>query len=122
MLRREAPRNDKPPVIASRTSEIRPRDVSIYEINAEVVKAITLLEEQLSYSYSCQDAETKWIIENNIPSQIGGGLLTQAKKEVIIENLNDVYIEYREAFSEVIPRLELVLSKLPKDDIIFSLQ
>ena len=102
--------------------EVTMRDIYTDEITQEVNEAKMLLEQQVSYSYSHQDAETKWIIENKIPSQIGGGFLTQAKKEVIIENLNDIYIEYREELSRVITRLELVLSKLPKDNIIFSLE
>lgn len=102
--------------------EATKRDVYTGEVLQEVNEAKTLLEQQVSYSYSHQDAEAEWILENPISSRIGSGLMTQAKKEIIIENISDVYIDYREALLKVITRLELVQSRLPQDDVIFSLQ
>ena len=95
--------------------EIKPRDVSVYEINAEVVKAISLLEAQVPYSYSCQEDFIKWVRE--IPTAE-----IQRHVESVITDVMEFYDEYREGLSRVITKLELIQSRLPKDDIIFSLQ
>ncbi len=95
--------------------ETKPRDVSVYEINAEVVKAIILLEKQVSYSYSCQEDCIEWVRE--IPTAE-----IQRHAEYVITDVMEFYDEYREELSRVITKLQLIQSRLPKDDIIFSIQ
>ncbi|GEM_PF-5287390 len=95
--------------------ETKPRDVSVYEINAEVVKAISLLEKQVPYSYTCQEDFIKWVRE------IGTAEI-QRHAENVITDIMEFYDEYREELSRVITKLELIQSRLPKDDIIFSLE
>ncbi len=97
------------------SDETKPRDVSIYEINAEVVKAISLLENQVSYSYTCQEDCIEWVRE------IGTAEIQQ-HAESVITDIMEFYDEYREELSKVITKLELIQSRLPKDDVIFSLE
>lgn len=93
--------------------EIRERDVSTDEITLEVDQAIILLEQQVSYSYSWQESDIEWARESTNP---------EINRESTFLDIIESYDEYREELSKVITKLELVLSKLPKDNVIFSLQ
>jgi hypothetical protein len=92
--------------------EVRERDVSTEEIVEEVSAALELLKLQVEYSYSWQEDSIKWIRETadpvpNSPPEV------QPDKEVTIGYLSRVYDDYREELSEMISKLELILSKLP---------
>jgi len=95
-------------------SEIMARDVSTDEITREVSDAINLLEQQVSYSYSWQGADIEWITEATSPRP--GLTAGQVNWEDAIQNLTEFYDNYREELSRIIPKLELILSRLPSDE------
>jgi len=93
--------------------ETKPRDVTTGEITLEVNQAMTLLEQQVSYSYSWQESDIKWAKESTNP---------EINTESTFLDIIEFYDEYREELTKVITKLELILSRLPKGDIIFSIQ
>ena len=86
-------------------TEVRPRDVNTDEIIPEVEKAIILLKQQVSYSYSYQEGAIKWARESTNP---------EISMESTIRDIMEFYNKYREELSKVITRLELILARLPK--------
>jgi len=85
-------------------SEVGPRDVSADEITQEVSEAISLLELQLSYSYSWEESNIEWAGESTNP---------EINRESTFRDILEHYDEYREEVSKVITKLELILSRLP---------
>lgn len=93
--------------------ETKPRDVTTGEITLEVNQAMTLLEQQVSYSYSWQESDIKWARESTNP---------EINTESTFLDIIEFYDEHREELTKVITKLELILSRLPKGDIAFSLE
>ena len=95
--------------------EVMARDVSTDEITQEVSQAINHLELQVSYSYSSQEADIEWITEATSPRP---ELTTagQVNREAALRNLTEVYDDYREELSKIIPKLDLILSRLQISD------
>jgi hypothetical protein len=91
--------------------EVWARDVNADEVAKEVSEALTLLKQQVSSSYQWQEDNIKWITESPTPEPNRPPEL-QPNRERAIQNLTEVYDDYREELSKVITRLELVLSRL----------
>jgi len=81
--------------------ELRPRDVSVEEIAGEMAMALPLLEKQLSFSFLHQENVLKWCGEQDNPS---------FKSEATLSQITKFYDRYREDVSEVITKLEFILS------------
>jgi len=93
------------------SGEVWARDVSPDEVAEEVSEALDLLKLQVEFSYSWQEDNIQWITESTSPSP-GLPPNIQVNKETTIQNLAKVYDDYREELSEVISKLELILSRL----------
>ena len=92
--------------------EVMARDVSTDEITQEVSDAINLLEWEVSYSYSYQESHIEWI---NDPANLIMPTIPP-DRETIIRNLMERYDDYQEELSEMIAKLELILSRLPSGE------
>lgn len=92
--------------------EAMARDVRTDEITQEVSDAINLLEQQVSYSYSYQADLNEWV---NDPANITLPTI-QPNKETMILDIAEICDEYRAELSKIIPKLELILSRLPSDE------
>ena len=91
--------------------EVWARDVSPDEIAGEVSQALTLLDLQVSSSYSWQEDNIQWIMESTSGSP-GLPPDLQPNKEKAVQSLTEVFDDYREELSKMVGKLELVLSRL----------
>ena len=84
-------------------SEVKPRHVTRDEIALEINQAISLLEQQVFYSYSWEESDIKWAKESTEP---------EINRESTFEDIVEFYDKYREDLSRIITFTETTLSIL----------